>query len=162
MQALHQRQLLHAQRALSGRDAPQLALQPLAPALDDEQVGQRELGAHGLRLAHGVDRAQCWRHRVVGEGAHDDGERVGLPQRAEDGRRDGLAALLARPLPARQVHVAHLGVRELARLEQRGKAIEPVVRHLHDRAVDAPGAEGSHVGLGARQRVEHGRLAGAR
>ena len=59
----------------------------------------------------------------------------------------------------RQVDVGDVGLDELLRLEDRGKAVQALVGHLDDADVELEPAEPAGLGVAAGQRVEHGRLA---
>ena len=98
--------------------------------------------------------------RVV-EGARHVEQRIGV---ADLGQHIGVH----RPLPRGagrdgDVDVGDVGVGRLLRHEQRGEAIDPLVRDLHHADVRGGAAAGEAAGLGvaAGQGVEDGRLAAA-
>ena len=61
---------------------------------------------------------------------------------------------------AGQVDVGDVGLHDLLRLEHLGEPVEPLVGHLDDADVELRAAVAAGLGVAARQRVEHGGLAG--
>ncbi len=128
-----------------------LRLQPLEAALHHLEVRQHQLGLEVVDVARGVGRGAA----RVGERAHHVEQRVRVPELL------GLEPLALALRDAGQVHHLEGGQRDLLRLEDRGQAVDPRVRHpRHARVHLTPGgAERRGGDAGAGQQVEERRLA---
>src|SRR5436190_23125308 len=149
-------------RLLLGRRAVATALlQPLEAALDEGKIREDELGVEPIDVARRVDRAL--RMGIVGvvESAHDVEQRVAV---AETGKVLGSQVLCSDVALARggwrgQVHVGHIRLDDLFRLEDLGQLVESLVRDLHDADVELHPTEPAGLGVAPGERVEDGRLA---
>ncbi|MCU0224422.1 MAG: hypothetical protein MUF27_10185 [Acidobacteria bacterium] len=105
-------------------------LEPLEPPLCDVEVGQQELGLDQRQVACRVDRAVGVRVGRIVPGPQHQQQRVGGPQRSQQG-----VVGLAGPLLHRgRVDVGDRGVGRLLRLEERHHPVEPRVGDLGDAA----------------------------
>ena len=157
-EALQPRQLVPCV-LLAGVGAPYRAL---APPLDSTQVGQRQLGLHRLRVGDRVHRALRARDAFALEAAHDMGDRVDLPDVAQEPVAEPLARAGAGH-KAGDVHELDRARHRPRRLEQAPDLLEPHVAHLDHADVGLDRAErvGGDVRLpAAGEGVEQGGLAG--
>ena len=138
-------------------------LQPLRALLDGVEVGEHQFGIDDINVRQRIDTARDMHDLGVVEAANDVHNGVGRADVSEELVAEALTLARAGD-QAGDVDELHRGGNERFGLEDRGDAIQPLVRHADDAHVRVDGAERIVGGLrlGGRERVEDGGLADVR
>ena len=135
--------------------------QAFEAAIGHREIGQHELEIEPLEVAPGIDAPFGMRVRRVLERADHVQQGIGVPQPREVFGRQLLGAdvALGRRRWRGQVHVGHVGMDDLLRLEDLGQPVESLVGDLDDAHVHGDPAVAAGLGMTSRQRVEDRGLA---